>query len=48
MRFTIDCIDYFLDHAIIFILDNIEKIKTNLLNFFNTFENVTENGAFAP
>ena len=34
----------FLDHDIIFLfLDNIEKIQV-----LNTFENIMENGAFAP
>ena len=29
-------------------LDNIEKIQENLSLVLNTFENIMENGAFAP
>ena len=39
----------FLDHDIIFLfLDNIEKINISLSKVLNTFENIMENGAFAP
>ena len=39
----------FLDHDIIFhLLDNIEEILKNISSVLNTFENVMENGAFAP
>ena len=30
------------------ILDNIKKIKKSLSKVLNTFENIMENGAFAP
>ena len=37
----------FLDHDIIFYLDNIEKIKKKLSQVLNMSENIMENGAFA-
>ena len=39
----------FLVHDIIFYFrQHLKKIKKKLHNVFNTFENILENGAFAP
>ena len=39
----------FLDHDIIFyFLTTLEIFKKNLSQVLNTFENIMENGAFAP
>ena len=45
---TLYSMGYFKSWHIFLFLDNIEKIKKNLSSVLNTFENIMENGAFAP